>query len=89
MNMKYEEGMLVKLYENDDEEYYIIRTIEIDNETYLLLQLVGENVEEIKLELDKLYIVKLGTSDDFEYVKDANLIKNIILKGIKEEQNKQ
>lgn len=88
MNIKYEPGMLISLYENDNEKYCVIKSIEIEDEQYLLLQLVDDEEELTKLDIDKLYIIKLNKfQEDFEFVKENDLIEKILIEALKEENS--
>ena len=79
MENKFSQGMVISLYEDDEEQYAIIKVIEIDGEKYLMLQQIEEESEIKELDENKLYVIKVEKNNkDFEFVKDQILLEKII-----------
>ena len=90
MNKEYVPGTVISLYENDDEKYCVVKLIKIDMDNYLILQILDGEEKEIKnIDVDKLYMIKLGkTNEEFEFVKDDSIIEEILIKAVNEEMNR-
>ena len=79
MTNEFTEGMVIGLYEDDDDKYAIIKIVELDNEKYLLLHQVEDEREIKELDENKMYVIKIEENNkDFEFVKDQVLLEKII-----------
>lgn len=85
MNIEYVPGNIISLYENTDDKYCILKAIVLDNEKYLMIQQTDENNEIKEFELEKVLVIKLDKEEKgFEFVKNPDCIKNIILQTLTE-----
>ena len=79
MGKDFVEGMVISLYEEDDEKYAIIKVVKLDEQKYLLLHQVEDESELKELDENKMYIIKVEENNkDFEFVKDQVLLEKII-----------
>ena len=59
MGKDFVEGMVISLYEEDDEKYAIIKVVKLDDLKYLLLHQVEDESELKELDENKMYIIKV------------------------------
>lgn len=75
-----EKGMIISLYENTNDKYIVIDTIIKNNEQFLVLNPIEdiESKEIIFNVKDMLLIKLLNNEKGFEFVKDIELVKEIV-----------
>ena len=81
-----EKGMIIKLYENADNKYIVVDTIIKNEEQYLVLNPIEDiESEEIILNIKDMRLIKLLNNDEgFEFVKDEELVKEIVIDLLKQ-----
>ena len=81
-----EKGMIIKLYENADNKYIVVDIAIKNDEQYLLLNPIGDiENEEIILNVKDMVLIKLLNNENgFEFVKDMDLVKEIVIELLKQ-----
>lgn len=83
MNIGYDVGSIISLYENEEKNYCVLSSLKIENDKYLMLQPVEKNAAMKNVEIEKAFIIKLNKSEtDFELVNNPDIIKEVIYKTI-------
>ena len=76
---KYVKGTIMNLYENDNREYIVLRNSKIEEKEYLTVAPIERNPTEIKIKYDKLFVLYHDENvDEFDYVKDENIISKVV-----------
>ena len=83
MNIGYDVGSIISLYENEEKNYCVLSSLKIENDKYLMLQPIEKNAAMKNVEIEKAFIIKLNKSEtDFELVNNPDIIKEVIYKTI-------
>lgn len=79
MNKNIMNGTIIKLDEDENKEFVVIDSIVKNDKQYILLhpfELKDDDI--VELDYQKMTLIELVGEDDFEYVKDENLVKELI-----------
>lgn len=73
-------GTIIKLDEDANREFVVIDSIVKNDKQYILLHPfeLKEDDDIVELDYKKMTLIELAGEDDFEYVKDENLVKELI-----------
>lgn len=75
---QYKEGTVFELYENDEQEYIILKNINIDGSKYLVVAPVNGEKENLKMEAKKLLLLKINSDNGIEIEEDEIIIRKVI-----------
>lgn len=75
---QYKEGIVFNLYEDDDQEYMILKNINIEGITYLVVVPVHGERENLKMEAKKLLLLKINSDNGIEIEEDEIIIRKVI-----------
>ena len=76
---KYKEGTVFELYENDPQEYIILKNVELDDDLYLVVVPVSNEENKLKMDTKKLFLLKVNKElDNIEIERKEEIINNLI-----------
>ncbi|MBR2290279.1 MAG: hypothetical protein IJ867_06825 [Clostridia bacterium] len=80
MEKEIRNGTIIKLDIEDEKEYIIVDNIVKNEKQYLVLHPfeLEEGQDTVEIDYQNLTIVELKEDDDYEYLEDRELIKEII-----------
>ena len=80
MGKEIRNGTIIKLDIEDEKEYIIVDNIVKNEKQYLVLSPfeLEEGQDTVEIDYKNLIIVELKEDDDYEYLEDRELIKEII-----------
>lgn len=76
---QYKEGTVFSLYEDSDDDYIVLKTLNLDNKIYLIVCPVTGEKENLKMDTSKLVLINVDEkTNDIEFVKDEEIIGKAI-----------
>lgn len=75
---KYKEGTIFELFENDNQNYIILKNVKIDKIQYLVVAPVEGNFDNLNMNSKKMIIVKVNEDDSIDIIDDENIIGLVI-----------
>lgn len=91
MSNRFKIGDIVKLYNDEEEQYVVYRTVIQDEKEYLILNPFVENEEKtITFSIDEMIVIKPNAENEpFEYITDLETIKKIVSTVIENDSKKK
>ena len=76
---QYKEGTVFVLYENDPQEYIILKRVELEEDLYLVVVPVSNEENKLKMDTKKLFLLKVNKGlENIEIECDNEVIKKVI-----------
>lgn len=75
---KYKEGTIFELFENDNQNYIILKNVKIDKIQYLVVAPVEGKFDNLNMNSKKMIIVKVNEDDSIDIIDDENIIGLVI-----------
>lgn len=75
---KYKEGTIFELFENDNQNYIILKNVKIDKIQYLVVAPVDGEFDNLNMDPKKMIIVKVNEDDSIDIIDDENIIGLVI-----------
>lgn len=75
---KYKEGTIFELFENDNQDYIILKNVKLDDVQYLVVAPVEGNIDNLKMNTKKMMIIKVNEDDSIDIIDDESIIGSVV-----------
>lgn len=75
---KYKEGTIFELFENDNQDYIILKNVKLDDVQYLVVAPVEGNIDNLKMNTQKMMIIKVNEDDSIDIIDDESIIGSVV-----------
>lgn len=76
---KYEEGIIFKLYDDDERNFVILKRVELEEKLYLLVAPVSNDQEEVTINSEKILLLRVDIANDkVDFEKDEKIVSKVV-----------
>lgn len=75
---QFQEGTVFELFENDPQEYIILKKLNLDEKIYLVVVPVDGEQDNLKMNTKKLLLLKVNGVNDIEIEADDTIIRKVV-----------
>lgn len=76
---KYEEGIIFKLYDDDERNFVIFKRVELEENLYLLVAPISNEQEEVTINSEKILLLRVDIANDkVDFEKDEKIVSKVV-----------